>query len=99
LVLQVWVGRSPNEPVAQVARRGVPLLVIVNEHDSTQFERSLYWWFVLGRLRRRGLLEIAGVPGSDHSLYTPAGAERATAILFKWVLSHFGRPRASRAQM
>ncbi len=74
--LQVWVNRSPNWPVAEVARRGIPMLIIVNEHDSVQFEPSLYWSLVRRRLRRRGLLTVDRVPGSDHSLYTPGGMER-----------------------
>jgi acetyl esterase/lipase len=91
--LQVWVTRSPNAPVAAVARRGTPVLVIVNVHDSVQFEPSLYWWMVGRRLQRRGLLTVDRVPGHDHSLYTAAGKERATVILTDWVLARCGRDR------
>ena len=91
--LQVMVDRSPNWPVAEVARRGIPMLIIVNEHDSVQFEPSLYWSLVRRRLRRRGLLTVDRVPGRDHSLYTPGGMERATVILTDWVLSLCGSDR------
>jgi pimeloyl-ACP methyl ester carboxylesterase len=91
--LQVWVTRSPNCPVAEVARRGTPVLKIVNEHDSVQFERSLYWSIVWRRLKRRGLLMVDRVPGGDHSLYTQAGEERASVLLTDWVLSRCGRDR------
>ncbi len=91
--LQFWVTRSPNGPVAQVARRGTPVLVIVNEHDSVQFEPSFYWSIVRRRLRRRGLLMVDRVPGRDHSLYTQGGKERATVLLTDWVLSRCGRDR------
>jgi pimeloyl-ACP methyl ester carboxylesterase len=91
--LQIWVTRSPNGPVAEVARRGIPVLVIVNEHDSVQFEPSLYWSLVRRGLRRRGLLMVDRVPGGDHSLYTQGGKERATVILTDWVLARCGRDR------
>jgi hypothetical protein len=91
--LQVMVNRSPNWPVAEVGRRGIPMLIIVNEHDSVQFEPSLYWSLAWRRLRRRGLLSVDRVPGSDHSLYTPGGMERATVILTDWVLSLCGSER------
>ncbi len=94
-VLQVWVTRSPNGPVAEVARRGTPVLVIVNEHDSIQFEPSLYWSIVRRGLRRRRRLVVDRVPGRDHSLYTQAGKERATVLLTDWVLSRCGRDRRS----
>jgi pimeloyl-ACP methyl ester carboxylesterase len=93
--LQVWVTRSPNAPVSEVARRGTPVLVIVNEHDSVQFEPSFYWSIVRRGLRRRGLLQVDQVPGRDHSLYTQGGKERATLLLTDWVLSRCGRDRRS----
>jgi pimeloyl-ACP methyl ester carboxylesterase len=96
--LQVWVGRSPNWGVAEVARRGTPMLIIVNEHDSVQFEPSLYWSIVRWVLRRRGLLSVDRVPGSDHSLYTQAGEERAAVLLTDWVLSRCGRDRRRSAR-
>ncbi len=91
-VLQVWVTRSAVGPVAEVARRGTPTLVVINEFDSVQFEPSLYWSFVCRRLRRRGLLELERVPGSDHSLYTPEGHDRAAAYLVDWIVDRCAPP-------
>ena len=69
------------------------MLIIVNEHDSVQFEPSLYWSIARADLRRRGRLMVDRVPGNDHSLYTPGGKERAMVILTDWVLSRCGRDR------
>ncbi len=86
---QVWVKRSPIHPVAGVARRGSPVLVIDSEFDAREFEPSLYWSFVCRRLRRQGMLDIEVVPGDDHSLYTIDGQAEAYSLLTRWVLDRF----------
>ncbi|MGD0392045.1 MAG: hypothetical protein ABSC41_05320 [Acidimicrobiales bacterium] len=87
---QVRVTWSPIHPVAGVSRRGIPVLVIVSEVDAHEFEPSLYWSVVRRRLRRRRTLDIAVVPGNDHSLYTVEGRAEAYPLLTRWVLSRFG---------
>jgi len=89
-VLQVWVSRSAFAPVAGVARRGVPLLVIVSEDDAHEFEPSVYWSAVRRRLHRRGLLEVEVVPGDDHSLYTMPGQNDAYPLVERWVRARCG---------
>jgi alpha-beta hydrolase superfamily lysophospholipase len=89
---QVWVKGSPIHPVAGVARRGIPVLVIVSEMDVEEFEPSAYWALVRRGLRRRTMLDIEVVPGNDHSLYTVDGRADAYPILTRWIESRFARP-------
>ena len=85
----MWVKGSPIHPVAAVSRRGIPVLVIVSEIDSREFEPSLYWSMVRRRLRRRGTLVIEVIPGDDHSLYTVEGQTRGYPLLTRWILDRF----------
>ncbi len=87
---QVRVAWSPIHPVAEVSRRGIPVLVVVSEVDAHEFEPSLYWSVVRRRLRRRRTLDIEVVPGNDHSLYTVEGRAEAYPLLTRWILSRFG---------
>lgn len=84
-VLQLLVGRSAFHPVAGVSRGGTPMLLVSSRADAEQFEPSLYWRVVRRRLGHRGLLEVAVLPGSDHSLYTPEGRRDACPILVGWL--------------
>ncbi len=92
-MLQVWVTRSPSDPLTSVSRRGVPVLLIVSEADARQLGPSPYWAVVRWRLARRGLLDQVVVTGDDHSLFTPDGARQAYPVLTEWMRSHFGSPR------
>ncbi len=96
-LLQVWVKGSATDAVAGVSRRGTPVLLVTSEADAEQFEPSAYWSMVRGRLRRRRLLDISVVPGSDHSLYTVDGRADAQPILTRWLVSRFGRPTGDAA--
>lgn len=87
--LQVWVTRSPSHAVTGVGRRGVPMLLVLCEGDARQFEPSLYWSRVRRKLRRRRLLDVEIVPGSDHSLYTPDGKKHAYPLVVDWVTERF----------
>jgi len=86
---QVWVKGSPIHPVAEVSRRGIPVLVIVSEMDVREFEPSAYWSAVRRHLHRRHLLDIEVVPGEDHSLYTVDGRSDAYPLLTAWIRSRF----------
>ena len=90
--LQLRVDESPHSAVMDVCRRGTPLLLLLAEKESEQFEPSLYWGIVGRRLRRRGLLEETVIHGKDHSLYTPDGKTRAYPVLTAWVTSRFAGP-------
>ena len=85
--LQLWVKRSATSPVVEVTRRDTPVLVITSETDAKQFESSFYWSVVRRGQRRRGLLEMETVPGTDHSLYTKDGRQYACPMLVRWLLS------------
>ncbi len=94
---QVATTSSPIHPVAEVSRKGTPVLLIVSEADAREFEPSLYWRVVRRRLGRQGLLEIEVVPGDDHSLYTVSGQADAYPLLARWVLGRFGLPASNPA--
>lgn len=92
-LLQVAVWRSPHRSVAGVGRRGIPMLLVLTEEDSHQFEPSPFWQLVRGRLTRRGLLEVRVVPGFDHSTYTVAGREHTYPLLTEWITERFAPRR------
>jgi pimeloyl-ACP methyl ester carboxylesterase len=92
-LLMIRVRRSPAVGPCGVGRRGTPLLLVVTENDSHQFEPSPYWSMVRRRLTRRGLLEVRIVPGKDHSTYTVQGQQDTFPILVDWVVGRFGRSR------
>ncbi len=97
-LVQVAVHRSPHHSIAGVCRRGIPLLLVLTEEDSRQFERSPYWTAVRRRLARRGLLDVRIVPGFDHSLYTVSGQEHTYPILISWITERYlSRERADEA--
>ena len=91
-LVQVVVRRSPHHSIAGVCRRGIPLLLVLTEEDSRQFERSPYWTAVRSRLARRGLLDLRIVPGFDHSLYTVSGQEHTYPILISWITERYVAP-------
>jgi hypothetical protein len=88
-VMKVLVRRSPSHALCGVGRRGTPVLLIVSESDSHQFEPSPYWSLVRRRLAQRGLLDVRIVPGDDHSTYTVQGQKDAFPILVDWVVGRF----------
>lgn len=89
-LLQLRVTCSPNHAVAEVSRRGTPVLLINSESDAGEFETSAYWSAIERKLHRRGLLDMEVVPGDDHSLYTIDGQRDAYPLLIRWVTERAG---------
>lgn len=88
LLLQVHLRAAPLSPVATVVRRGVPVLLLLDEGDARHFLGGLYWGMLRRALEKRGTLRVTVYPGTDHALYTSRGRERAMGVLSRFVLDH-----------
>jgi len=90
-LLSVAVGASPHAPLAGLARRGTPLLLVASEKDAERFERSVFWSIREWRRHRRDMFDFVVVPGADHSLYTVEGQSIAYPVLSNWIEARYGK--------
>jgi len=95
LFTQLAVQKSPMQPPATLARRGVNTLLVCAPEDDRQFQGSLYWQLVWRRLIRAGVLHHQRIDGLDHGLAAQQPREELLDVLATHISGSFGATMTS----